>query len=567
MGKILRIALAQINPTVGDLRGNAEKITSFIMQAQELKADIVTFPELTICGYPPEDLLLKPHFVRDNLKALDSLIKRISGIIAVVGFVNTDKKGNLYNAAGIIHNGKLKGVYHKIELPNYGVFDEKRYFQPGANPSIFTLGRIAFGVNICEDIWASGGVAKFQADKGARLIINISASPYNAGKGVLRKKMLVERAKKTKAYICYNNLVGGQDELVFDGGSLILDPGGEEKATGKQFEEDLVMADLSIRALSEPKINLRHKNCTRLAELKDTKKPDLPKRKYKKLGRINEIYSALVLATRDYMRKNGFEKALIGLSGGIDSSLTAVIACDAIGKENVIGISMPSRYSSPGTRSDAKVLADNLGIRLVIVPVDSIFKMYLLVLEKEFLGLPRDVTEENLQARIRGNILMALSNKFGWLVLTTGNKSETSVGYCTLYGDMAGGFAVIKDVPKTLVYELAGFRNGKENRRLIPESIFTREPSAELKPHQKDRHSLPPYSVLDAILKEYVEEDSSFEEIVLSTKFNPEIVKAMIQKVDGNEYKRRQAAPGIRITPKAFGKDRRFPITNGYREF
>ncbi len=567
MEKILRIALAQINPTVGDLRGNTEKITSFIIQAQELKADVITFPELTICGYPPEDLLLKLHFVRDNLKALDSLVEKIFGIIAVVGFVDMNNKGNLHNAAAIIHNGKLKGVYHKIELPNYGVFDEKRYFQPGANPSIFTLGRIVFGVNICEDIWKRGGVAKFQADQGARLIINVSASPYHAGKGDLRKKMLIERAKETKAYICYNNLVGGQDELVFDGGSFILDPGGEEKATGKQFEEDLVVADLSIRAMSKLKTKARYKNCIKLDELKDTKKPDLPKRENKKLGRINETYNALVLGTRDYMRKNDFEKALIGLSGGIDSSLTAAVACDAIGKENVIGISMPSRYSSQGTQSDAKVLADNLGIRLITVPIDSIFKMYLVVLEKEFLGLHRDVTEENLQARIRGNILMALSNKFGWLVLTTGNKSETSVGYCTLYGDMAGGFGVIKDVPKTLVYELAKFRNEKENRCLIPESIFTREPSAELKVDQKDRDSLPPYSVLDAILKEYVEEDSSFVKIVLSTKFNPEIIKNMIQKVDRNEYKRRQAPPGIRITPKAFGKDRRLPITNRYREF
>ncbi len=510
---------------------------------------------------------MKPHFVKDNLTALGSLVEKIFDIIAVVGFVDMDQKGNLYNAAGIIHNGKLKGIYHKIELPNYGVFDERRYFQPGANPSIYVLGRSVFGVNICEDIWKSKGVAKLQADQGARLIINISASPYHAGKGELRKKILMERAKETKVYICYNNLVGGQDELVFDGGSLILDPKGEEKAAGKQFEEDLITVDLSIRTMSKLKTKVRYKNRIILGELKDTKKPGLPKREDKKLSRINEIYNALVLGTRDYVRKDGFEKALIGLSGGIDSSLTALVVCDAVGKENVIGISMPSRYSSQGTQSDAKILADNLEIRLIMIPIDSIFNMYLMTLEKEFLGLHRDVTEKNLQARIRGNILMALSNKFGWLVLTTGNKSETSVGYCTLYGDMAGGFAVIKDVPKTLVYELARFRNEKENRCLIPESIFIREPSAELKFDQKDRNSLPPYSVLDTILKEYVEEDSGFEEILSSTKFNPEIVKDVIQKVDRNEYKRQQAPPGIRITPKAFGKDRRLPITNGYREF
>jgi len=567
MEEILRIALAQINVTVGDLKGNVEKILDFTMQAQRLKADIITFPELAICGYPPEDLLLKKYFVTDNIKALHSLVERISDIVVIVGFVDRDKEGNLYNAAGLIHKGKLKGIAHKIELPNYGVFDEKRYFQPGNRPFVFTLGKAVLGVNICEDIWIKGGVAKYQGDQGARLFINISASPYHSGKVILREKMLKERVKETNAYICYNNLVGGQDELVFDGMSMILDAKGKKIVTAKQFEEDLVFADIPITGKNKSKARVGCKYYIKLDNFKATEKPDLPKRYCKKLDRISEIYNALVLGTRDYVRKNGFKKAVIGLSGGIDSCLTAVIARDAIGKENVIGISMPSRYSSPETQSDVKVLADNLGIRLITVPIDSIFSMYLLVLEKEFLGLARDVTEENLQARIRGNILMAFSNKFGWLVLTTGNKSETSVGYCTLYGDMAGGFAVIKDVLKVLVYRLARFRNEKEDRRLIPDSVFKREPSAELKMNQKDRDILPPYPVLDAILKEYVEKDVGFEQIVSSTKFNSEVVKDVIQKVDKNEYKRRQAPPGVKITPKAFGKDRRLPIVNKYKEY
>jgi NAD+ synthase (glutamine-hydrolysing) len=567
MEEILRIALAQINVTVGDLKGNVEKILDFTMQAQRLKANIITFPELAICGYPPEDLLLKKYFVTDNIKAVHSLAERISDIVVIVGFVDRDKEGNLYSAAGVIHKGKLKGIAHKIELPNYGVFDEKRYFQPGNSPFVFALGRAVLGVNICEDIWMKGGVAKYQAGQGARLLINISASPYHAGKGTLREKMLKERAEETNAYICYNNLVGGQDELVFDGTSMILDAKGKKIVTGKQFEEDLIFADLPIRVNNKSKARVECKYYIKLDKFKDTKKPDLPKRYCKKLDRINEIYNALVLGTRDYVRKNGFKKAIIGLSGGIDSSLTAVIACDAIGKENVIGVSMPSRYSSKETQSDAKLVAHNLGIRLIVVPIDAIFKIYLLLFEKEFFGLPPDMTEENLQARIRGNILMALSNKFGWLVLTTGNKSETSVGYCTLYGDMAGGFAVIKDVLKELVYKLARFRNEKEDRRLIPDSIFKREPSAELKMNQMDKDTLPPYPILDVILKEYVEEDKGFEEIVSSTKLNPEIVKEVIQMVDRNEYKRRQAPPGIKITPKAFGKDRRLPIVNKYKEY
>ena len=493
----MRIALAQINSVVGDLEGNVNKIVHFVKKAQKFKADIVTFPELAICGYPPEDLLLKEHFVKDNLKALNSLVRKISNIAVIVGFVDRDKKGYLYNAAAVISKGKIKGIYHKVKLPNYGVFDEKRYFQPGKEFPLFELNQVVFGINICEDIWELKGVAKLQADEGAQVIINISASPYYAGKENLKKKILTKQAKETRTYLCYNNLVGGQDELVFDGGSVVFDFAGKEIIRGKQFEEDLIIADLPIKKITN---KIRGKKCIKISIPENIKKPVLPESKVKKSKQINKIYSALVLGTQDYIRKNGFQKVVVGLSGGIDSALTAVIARDAIGKENVIGISMPSRYSLMETQKDARILAKNLGIRFITISIEDIFKVYLRVLEKEFLGLKNDVTEENLQARIRGNILMAFSNKFNWLVLTTGNKSETSVGYCTLYGDMAGGFAVIKDVPKIMVYRLAEFVNEKENESLIPESILVREPSAELRENQKDRDSLPPYTILDKII-------------------------------------------------------------------
>ncbi len=558
----MRIALAQINSVVGDLEGNVNKIVHFVKKAQKFKADIVTFPELAICGYPPEDLLLKEHFVKDNLKALNSLVRKISNIAVIVGFVDRDKKGYLYNAAAVISKGKIKGIYHKVKLPNYGVFDEKRYFQPGKEFPLFELNQVVFGINICEDIWELKGVAKLQADEGAQVIINISASPYYAGKENLKKKILTKQAKETRTYLCYNNLVGGQDELVFDGGSVVFDFAGKEIIRGKQFEEDLIIADLPIKKITN---KIRGKKCIKISIPENIKKPVLPESKVKKSKQINKIYSALVLGTQDYIRKNGFQKVVVGLSGGIDSALTAVIARDAIGKENVIGISMPSRYSLMETQKDARILAKNLGIRFITISIEDIFKVYLRVLEKEFLGLKNDVTEENLQARIRGNILMAFSNKFNWLVLTTGNKSETSVGYCTLYGDMAGGFAVIKDVPKIMVYRLAEFVNEKENESLIPESILVREPSAELRENQKDRDSLPPYTILDKIIKGYVEEDKSSKKIT-TNKISIGTVRKIIRMVDKNEYKRRQSSPGIKITSKAFGKDRRFPITNKYKE-
>ncbi|MFH1505222.1 MAG: NAD+ synthase [Candidatus Omnitrophota bacterium] len=547
MKNFVRVAIAQINVTVGDLESNLKKIFDYIDKAGRKKADIVIFPEMAICGYPPEDLLLKEHFIDDNLEVLRRLIEKKSNLVVIAGFADRDKKGKLYNAAAIISKNKLLGVYHKSELPNYGVFDEKRYFHQGKDFPVFKTAGAVLGINICEDIWKVKRAAKFQADKGANLIINISASPYHAGKGNEREEMLKERAKETKAYICYCNMVGGQDELVFDGDSLIVSPEAKIIARAKQFEEDLVVMSLPIGG-------------------NKTLKSALAERKPKKINSIEEIYSALVLGTRDYLRKNGFKRAVIGLSGGIDSALTAAAACDAVGRENVIGVSMPSKYSSTETQSDAKILANNLGIEFKEIPIKEIFDSYLKTFSKKFESVKTGITEENIQARIRGNILMALSNEFGWLVLTTGNKSETSVGYCTLYGDMAGGFAVIKDVPKTIVYELSKFRNEKEKKPLIPESILKREPSAELKPGQKDKDTLPAYSVLDPILRAYVEEDQSYEKII-AKKFDSTIVKNVIKMVDRNEYKRRQAPLGIRITPKAFGKDRRLPVTNKYKEF
>ncbi|MCD6317638.1 NAD+ synthase [Candidatus Aerophobetes bacterium] len=567
----LRVAMAQMNSTVGDLWGNAEKISNFISRAKELQADLVTFPELVICGYPPEDLLLKSHFVRDNLKALNTVISSTKDITAVVGFVDKDEQGQIFNAAAIINNKELKGVYHKMELPNYGVFDEKRYFQRGKEFFLFKLGNVSFGVSICEDIWKDKGAANLEAESGAKLLINLSASPYHAGKRRVREKLLIKRAKETDSFICYTNLVGGQDELVFDGGSLVIDSEGEIIACGKQFQEDFVIADLDIDLILKSKPNFKRKAGVKSVisfPRNIAKKSTLAKEQsLKRLTPLEEIYSALVLGTRDYVSKNGFQKVVIGLSGGIDSSLTAVIACDALGKDNIIGVSMPSYYSSEATKSDTRILSENLGIRLIVIPINAIFKVYLMALEKEFAGLRRDVTEENLQARIRGNILMALSNKFGYLVLTTGNKSEISCGYCTLYGDMAGGFNILKDVPKTLVYKLSKFRNKKEGRELIPDSIIIREPSAELRPDQKDKDTLPPYSILDPILKSYIEENKSYEEIITEGKLDPDLTKKVIQMIDRNEYKRRQSCPGIKITPKAFGKDRRMPITNRYREF
>ena len=577
--RVLRIAMAQMNSTVGDLTGNTAKVLQYIERARELGADIVSFPEMAVPGYPAEDLLLKPQFIADNLEALQEIARGTHGITAVVGFI--DKKEDIYNAAAILHNGQVVDVYHKMFLPNYGVFDENRYFQAGTAFPVYTIHGVRVGVNICEDIWYPTGPTSVQARAGAEVIININASPYHRGKRKFREKMLATRATDCGVIICYTNLVGGQDELVFDGNSLLLDERGELVAMGRQFEEDLVVHDVNPDSafrsrLHDPRRRKERfltteeaehvRRITISEEAPSAPKPFLPPREVRPLEDAAEVYHALVLGVRDYVQKSGFGKVLIALSGGIDSSITAVIAADALGGDNVIGVAMPSRFSSPGSLSDASALAENLGLFMYTIPIEPAFQAYLDMLAGPFQGTQFGVAEENLQARIRGNILMALSNKFGWLVLTTGNKSEMATGYSTLYGDMAGGFAVIKDVPKTLVYEIARYRNSLEPKGVIPETVMVKEPSAELRPDQKDVDTLPPYSTLDPILEAYVEQDKSFEEIA-ATGFDEATVRRVIRMVDRNEYKRRQAPPGIKITPRAFGKDRRLPIVNKYTNF
>jgi len=573
----IRIALAQINLTVGDLAGNTEKIVHYTEQARKVGAHIVAFPELAITGYPPEDLLLKNGFVKRNIESLQRVIDGTRDIISVVGFV--DQRGALCNAAAVIADGKLVGVHHKFLLPNYGVFDEERYFSPGQDTKVFRAGNVIFAAEVCEDSWYAEGPHKFQALIGdAQLVIVINSSPFHAGKWQFREEMLAQRASENLCYFAYVNLVGGQDELVFDGQSLIIAPDGRIIARGPAFEEALIVVDIDLgdvehRRLADtgrsdekrrvaggaPKVEVV--DISPLALLETTAEPlthlsEPPER-------LEEIYKALVLGTRDYVEKNGFEKVVLGLSGGIDSALTCVIAMDALGKERVVAAIMPSQYSSEATQSDAVRLAESLGIQHYYIPIQQIFEAYLTTLAEPFKGTQPGVAEENIQARIRGNILMALSNKFGWLVLTTGNKSEIAVGYTTLYGDMAGGFNVLKDVPKTLVYELVEYRNSRGV--VIPESIIERIPSAELRPGQKDADTLPPYEILDPIVHAYVEQDKSVGEII-EMGFDENVVRRVVRMIDQNEYKRRQAPPGIKITPKAFGKDRRLPITNKYRE-
>ncbi len=557
---MLRVAIAQINSCVGDLSGNSQKIADFIFQAREYKSDIIVFPELTVCGYPPEDLLYKKYFVRANIRIVKQLAKDVKDFVVVIGFVDLDNYGNRYNAAAILYQGKIRGIYHKERLPNYGVFDEKRYFVKGKDNPVFLIAGRLVGVNICEDIWE--GNMLIQSSMSVSLLINLSASPYDVGKKAARDRLLKRRAREMKSFLCYANLVGGQDELVFDGGSLFVNPEGKIIAEAKVFEEDIIVADLDVYS------DMKRKKGSSIVHICDhidcSKRESILYRKEKALPRIASIYKALVLGTRDYIRKNGFKKAVIGLSGGIDSSLVTTIAVDAIGKDNVIGVSMPSIYTSQASVSDASQLASNLGIRLITISIERIFEAYLSAFTEEFAGLAADSTEENIQARIRGNILMALSNKFGWIVLTTGNKSEVAVGYCTLYGDMSGGFAVIKDVPKTMVYELARYVNDGCDKDIIPESVLKKPPTAELRENQKDQDTLPPYDILDGILKEYIERHKSLREIARDKDFD--LVKRVISMVDRNEYKRRQAAPGVKITPRAFGKDWRLPITNKFRE-
>lgn len=574
----LRLAMAQINTTVGDLDGNTAKILDYIQRAKAQQADLVAFPEMAITGYPPEDLLFQPSFIQANIQKMHQVVAQSQGITVVVGFV--DSQDDIHNAAAIAHDGQLLGIYHKMYLPNYGVFDEDRYFKARDQCPVFVINGIHIGVNICEDIWYALGPTTVQREAGAEVIVNINASPYYAGKREFREHMLSTRASDNDVYVSYTNMVGGQDELVFDGGSTIFDQTGNIVARGKQFEEELVVVDLDVDAIfnhrlrdSRPRKDrsvlvaigtaqvIQHSEHTQ-------EKPRTPLDNpiCAPIEPLAEIYSALVVGTRDYVRKCGFQKVVIGLSGGIDSTLTAAVAVDALGKDNVLGVAMPSRYSSDGSLTDAEALASNLGIELITVPIEEALQAMLHILSEPFKGREPDVAEENLQTRIRGNILMGISNKFDWMVLTTGNKSEMATGYATLYGDMAGGFAVIKDVPKVLVYELSKHRNANGYpKNVIPTSVIEKVPSAELKPDQTDQDTLPPYEVLDPILQAYVEEDRSLVDIV-DMGFDKETVQRVITMVNRNEYKRRQAPPGVKITPRAFGRDRRLPIVNRYKQ-
>ena len=588
--RTFRIAMVQMNPTVGDLDGNVHRIKAWIRKAKKAKADLVVFPELAITGYPPEDLLLKPRFVADNRRALQEIVRHCRGLAAVVGYVSQsddlDTKparssvvaagaGELYNAAAVIADQKLITTYCKWYLPNYGVFDESRYFHPGRRLPLIRLRGTLVGVNICEDIWWPEGPTRFQAAAGAEVIVNINASPFHLGKSRVREQMLATRARENGVLLTYTNTVGGQDDLVFDGNSVILDHQGEVIARGKGFEEDMIVADLNMEAVARARRTGRKKLLPRrIASIVDVHSVSLPPIQKARarvvpdvaavLDPLEEVYRALTLGVRDYVSKNGFTRVVVGLSGGVDSALTAVLAVDALGAENVWGLFMPSPYTSQDSHEDVAELVTRLGISVRTIPITTIFNTYRQALAETFAGRAPDTTEENLQARIRGNFLMAFSNKFGHLVLTTGNKSEMSVGYATLYGDMAGGFAVIKDVPKTMVYDLARLRNLRGTIPVIPKRTLDRPPTAELRPNQKDEDSLPPYEILDPILQAYVEEDRSLEEIV-EAGYDRATVARVMTLVDGSEYKRRQAPIGIKITHRALGKDRRMPITNGYR--
>jgi len=581
-----------MNPTVGDMEGNVRRMTGWLREARKAGADLVAFPELAITGYPPEDLLLKPKFLRENSRALQEVVRQSRGLALVVGCVgeralSEPKAGQpmvvpagrheISNAAAVIAGGRLVATYAKHYLPNYGVFDESRYFHPGRRIPVVVLGGVAIGVNICEDIWFPEGPTRAQAAAGAEIIVNINASPFHVGKSRLREQMLATRARENGAIITYTNMVGGQDELVFDGNSLILDQAGDVVLRGKAFEEDLLVADLNVTAVARGRLAQGRKKWgsgrTRVTvdrlvvsqALRAIKRPRLVPADAAPLEPLEEVYRALVTGVRDYVVKNGFKRVVIGLSGGIDSALTAAVAVDALGASNVLGLFMPSPYTSRESREDVAELAARVRIEVKTIPIHETFKAYLRSLAGLFAGRKADSAEENLQARIRGNLLMAYSNKFGHLVLTTGNKSEMSVGYATLYGDMAGGFAVIKDVSKTMVYELARLRNRRDRQEVIPKRTLDRPPTAELKPDQKDEDTLPPYAMLDPILKAYVEEDRAPEEIV-EMGFDRRTVARVITMVDRSEYKRRQAPIGIKITHRAFGKDRRMPITNRYQD-
>ncbi len=562
--KTIRIAMAEVNPTVGALAANAELIAGFAARAADSGADVVLFPELALTGYPPEDLLHRPAFIARNLGAIEEVAASITGVVAVVGFVDR-VEDRLFNAAAIIAGGRVLGVAHKMKLPNYGVFDEQRYFTPGLTPLVFTLGGVGFGVGICEDIWHPEGPVRAQARAGASVILNINASPYQTGKYEARERVVSDTARSNNVAVAYCNMVGGQDELVFDGRGMVAAPDGRVIARSPGFGEDLIVTDIEARPFESRKGGADGVEVMALPEAAPKKRPAIPApAPAAPVDPRDEVLSALKLGTRDYVRKNGFSHVVIAVSGGIDSALVAAIATEALGPEYVTAVFMPSQYSADISRIDADLLAANLGIELKTIPIEGPFESYLSTLAPVFEGTEEGIAEENIQARIRGNLIMAMSNKFGWLVLTTGNKSEMSVGYATLYGDMAGGFAVIKDVPKTMVYELSKRINERAGREIIPVRTITRPPSAELRPDQTDQDSLPPYDVLDGILKAYIEEHKGYDEI-LGMGFDAETTGRVIRLVDLSEYKRRQAPPGVKITPRAFGKDRRMPITNGFR--
>jgi len=588
MARTFRLALAQINPTVGDIPGNTAKILDYLERAREAGADLVAFPELATTGYPPEDLLFKKSFLIDNVAAMAKIAAASHGIAMVVGYVNivslerpSEEVGpQVTNAAALCYGGKLVDTYHKIFLPNYGVFDEQRYFQKGSECPVYRIAGVDVGVNICEDIWYPVGPTTVQCQAGAELVVNINASPFHAGKRALRENMIAQRALENGLTIAYVNTVGGQDELVFDGSSIICNTAGGLVARGPAFKEWLLITDLEFPdAAAKPSRTTSSaeaaavgtaKNVTVSEVALNSRAPLAEQPMSDGIDGPEEVYRALVMGTGDYLRKSGFTKALIGLSGGIDSALTATVAVDALGKDNVVGITMPSRYSSEGSISDSKKLAENLGLDLWEVPIEPAHQAFTDMLAERFKGTEANVAEENVQARVRGNVLMTVSNKFGWIVLTTGNKSEMAMGYATLYGDMAGGFAVLKDVPKTTVYELCRWRN-RQGRAfgtvddVIPAAIIDKPPSAELRDGQLDADSLPAYEILDPVVEAYVEDDLSYQDMV-GQGFDPQVVRQVIAAVDRNEYKRRQAPPGVKITHRAFGKDRRLPIVNRYRQ-
>ena len=569
----LRVASAQINTTVGDIAGNCELISDAIEKARNIGADIVAFPELSITGYPPEDLLLSEHFIRVNREALDALADKCAGIAAVIGIVDFDEDEhgsirNIYNAAAIIVDRQIVAIYHKNELPNYGVFDELRYFTPGTTCQVIDINGVPVGVNVCEDIWVNPGPGDAQCIAGAKLILTLNSSPYEIGKLQTRIDLVTSLAARHGAYVVYTNQVGGQDELVFDGSSIFAGPEGQTLAVAQRFEEEVSAIDIDIPDSVASDCRIAHDGVSKVVapSFEPPQHIEIAAPNPVALDDVSQVYAALKLGTRDYILKTGFSKVAIALSGGIDSSIVACIAADAVGAENIVGVAMPSRYSSEGSLVDAQGLADRLDIPLWRVPIEPAHAAFEQMLSETFEGIEANTAEENVQSRIRGNVMMTIANKFSWLVLTTGNKSEMATGYATLYGDMAGGFAVIKDIPKQMVYELAEYRNSIDDHPPIPQSVIDKPPSAELRPDQLDVDSLPPYSELDPLLKAYVEDRRSSEQIYADIdNVDVATAKRIIQMVDRNEYKRRQSPPGVKVTGLAFGRDRRMPIASRWR--